>query len=213
MNLLIAAHLVAAAMSPWLVRILRRRAFLVLALVPLASFVWTLGQTSAVHAGDGPVETVSWVPSLGLDLAFRLGTLQWLMALIVTGIGALVLIYCAWYFDDDDPALATFSGTFIAFAGSMLGLVLCDDLLLLYVFWELTTVFSYLLIGSDPTKRASRQAAMQALIVTTLGGLAMLVGMLVLGRKPAPTGSARSSLTRRPDQPPSWRWPCCSSVP
>ncbi len=180
---LIAAHFAAAALSPWLVRVFRRRAFLVLALLPLVGFGWTLAQTNRVRLGNAPVETVSWVPSLGVELAFRMESLQWLMALIVTGIGALVLAYCAWYFSDDDPGLSSFSGTFMAFAGSMLGLVLCDDLLILYVFWELTTVFSYLLIGSDPGKRASRQAAMQALIVTTLGGLAMLVGMLMLGQQ------------------------------
>lgn len=180
---LIAAHFAAAAVSPWLVRVLRSRAFLVLALVPLLSFGWALGNTPGVRAGRAPVETINWVSSLDIDLAFQMGALQWLMTLIVTGIGALVLVYCAWYFADDDPGLASFAGTFIAFAGSMLGLVLCDDLLVLYVFWELTTVFSYLLIGSDPAKRASRQAAMQALIVTTLGGLAMLVGMLMLGQQ------------------------------
>ena len=59
-----------------------------------------------MRAGDAPVEVVSWVPTLGMDLAFRLGALQWLLALIVSGVGALVLVYCAWYFDDDDPGLA-----------------------------------------------------------------------------------------------------------
>ncbi|HEY0644208.1 MAG TPA: proton-conducting transporter membrane subunit, partial [Nocardioides sp.] len=183
MTTLIAAHFVAAAVAPWWVTVLKRRAFLVIALVPLAGLGWTLGQTGAVRAGRVPVEHLGWVPSLDMDLAFRLGALQWLMALVVTGIGALVLVYCASYFDDDEPGLATFASVFIAFAGSMLGLVLCDDLLVLYVFWELTTVFSYLLIGSDPARRASRQAAMQALIVTTLGGLAMLVGILVIGQQ------------------------------
>ena len=96
-----------------------------------------------------------------------MGSLQWVMALLVTGVGALVLVYCAWYFADDEPGLPAFAGNFVAFAGAMLGLVLADDLLLLYVFWELTTVFSYLLIGHDPTKRASRRPALQALIVTT----------------------------------------------
>lgn len=180
---LVAAHFTAALLAPVLVARLGRRAFLVLALVPLVGFSWLLGQTSGVRAGQVVVEVVDWVPSLDIELAFRLGALQWLMALIVTGIGALVLAYCAWYFPDEDPGLSSFAGTFVAFAGSMLGLVLCDDLLVLYVFWELTTVFSYLLIGSDPAQRASRQAAMQALIVTTMGGLAMLVGMLMLGQQ------------------------------
>ena len=110
-----------------------------------------------------------------------MGSLQWVMVLVVAGIGALVLAYCTWYFADDEAGLAAFAGNFVAFAGAMLGLVLADDLLLLYVFWELTTVFSYLLIGHDPTRRAERAAGMQALVVTTFGGLAMLVGILVVG--------------------------------
>lgn len=183
MIILVAVHFIAAVMAPWLVGALRSRAFLVLAAIPLVSFGWALSHVAGVQDHQAPVEVVRWVPSLGVDLAFRMGALQWLMMLIVTGVGALVLVYCAWYFADDDPALPAFTGTFIAFAGSMLGLVLCDDLLVLYVFWELTTVFSYLLIGSDPARRASRQAAMQALIVTTMGGLAMLVGVLLLGRE------------------------------
>ena len=180
---LIAAHLVAAVVSPLLVPALGRRAFLALATVPLAAFAWTLAQSGAVQDGNRPEEVMSWVPSLGIDLAFRMDVLQWLMALIVTGVGVLVLVYCAWYFEDDDQGLSSFAGSFIAFAGSMLGLVLCDDLLILYVFWELTTVFSYLLIGTSPDKKSSRQAALQALIVTTVGGLAMLVGMLVIGQE------------------------------
>ena len=77
--------------------------------------------------------------------------------------------------------MGRFAGQLTAFAGSMLGLVLADDLLLLYVFWELTTVFSYLLIGGSGTRLAARRAASQALILTTAGGLAMLVGLIMIG--------------------------------
>lgn len=175
------AHFMAAAVAPMLLRAYGRRAFLILALVPAATFAWALTWTSRV--GDGTVRTqvVDWVPALNLHLAFALGSLQWVMMLVVTGVGGLVLAYCAWYFSDDEPGLGAFAGTFVAFAGAMLGLVLADDLLVLYVFWELTSVFSYLLIGRDPTKRAGRAAGMQALIVTTVGGLAMLVGILLIG--------------------------------
>jgi multicomponent Na+:H+ antiporter subunit A len=172
---------VASVAAPALVHVWGRRAFAVVAAVPLAAFVWTLSRTSTVTRGRTVTEEFSWVPSLHLELQLALGTLQWILALVVTGIGALVLLYCTWYFSDEDPGLVAFAGTFTAFAGSMLGLVLSDNLLLLYVFWELTTVFSYLLIGHDPTRRASRRAALQALIVTTFGGLAMLVGILLLG--------------------------------
>lgn len=181
---LLLAHFVAAALAPALARRLRTRAFLLLALVPAASFVWLVLQTGTVTGpGAQPiVQSVSWVPTIGLELGLRLDTLSWTLGLLVTGVGALVLVYCAWYFADDDPALWRFSGAFTAFAGSMLGLVLARDLLLLYVFWELTTVFSFILIGHNPERRANRRAAITALIVTTFGGLAMLVGFILLGQ-------------------------------
>ncbi|MEU3115880.1 Na+/H+ antiporter subunit A [Micromonospora chalcea] len=182
MLVLVAVHALAAVIAPVLVRLLGRRALYVLAAVPAAAGVWALTRTEEVRAGRPVVETVTWVPQLGLDLALRMGTLSWLLVLLVGGVGALVLVYSGRYFHSDDPSLGRFAAVFVAFAGAMLGLVVSDDLLLLYVFWELTTVFSYLLIGSDPTKRASRRAAMQALLVTTLGGLAMLAGFVMLGQ-------------------------------
>ena len=181
MFVLVIAHFVAAAVAPVLVRVLGRQAFLLLAVIPAASFGWALTWTGRVAGGAEKSEVIGWVPALRLDLAFAMGPLQWVLMLLVTGIGALVLAYCTWYFADKEPGLPAFAGNFMAFAGSMLGLVLSGDLLLLYVFWELTTVFSYLLIGHDPTRHASRAAGMQALIVTTFGGLAMLVGILLIG--------------------------------
>ena len=178
---LVLAHLAAALAAPALIAALGRRAFLLLAAVPAAAVVWAVAHTAAVADGDVVTETVSWVPTLGLDLAFAMGSLQWVMVLVVAGVGTLVLVYSAWYFGDDEPGLPAFAGHFVAFAGAMLGLVVADDLLLLYVFWELTTVFSYLLIGHDPTRRVSRAAGLQALVVTTFGGLVMLVGVLILG--------------------------------
>jgi multicomponent Na+:H+ antiporter subunit A len=178
---LLLLHLLAALLAPVLVRWWGRQAFVVLALVPATAFVWTVLQLEAVLAGDEVRETVPWVPALGLSIALRLDALALTFAGLVTGVGALVLLYCARYFGPDDEGIGRFAGCLTAFAGSMLGLVLADDLLLLYVFWELTTVFSFLLIGHDPARRASRQAAIQALVVTTLGGLSMLVGALILG--------------------------------
>ncbi|NEE23598.1 Na+/H+ antiporter subunit A, partial [Streptomyces sp. SID7499] len=117
---------------------------------------------------------------VALDL--RLDALAELMVLLAAGVGALVLLYCASYFTDDTPQLGRFAGNLLAFAGAMLALVLADDLITLYVFWELTTVFSYLLIGHGSEHRHSRRSALQALVVTTFGGLAMLVGFLILGQ-------------------------------
>ena len=178
---LLAAHLVMALAAPALVSWLGRRAYLVLALAPAAAAAWALLHTGAVERGDGPVETVTWVPGLNLDLAFRLDTLSWLMVLLVGGVGALVLIYSSRYFSASAGGLGRFGSVLVAFAGTMLGLVVADNLLLLYVFWELTTVLSYLLIGHYADRKASRRAAMQAIIITTAGGLAMLVGLILIG--------------------------------
>ncbi|GIG35940.1 Na+/H+ antiporter subunit A [Cellulomonas pakistanensis] len=178
---LLAVHLVAALVAPALVAWIGRRAFWVLALAPAAVAVWALSLTGRVLDGDGPTQVVQWVPGLGLELAFRLDTLSWLMTLLVGGVGAIVLVYCSAYFKAGASGLGRFSGVLVAFAGAMLGLVTADDSLLLFVFWELTTVFSYLLIGHYHERKASRRAAMQAIVVTTAGGLTMLVGVVLLG--------------------------------
>src|SRR5690606_37812286 len=131
---LVLLHLVAGALAPVLVRAWGSRAFLALALPPAATFVWAL--TVARDTLDATrVEEFSWVPALQMDLTLTLGPLQWLMTLVVAGIGALVLAYCAWYFSPTEPGLATLAGTLTAFAGAMLGLVWADNLLVLYVFW------------------------------------------------------------------------------
>ncbi|WP_225752663.1 Na+/H+ antiporter subunit A [Actinotalea sp. Marseille-Q4924] len=190
MLLLLVVHLAMALAAPLLASWLGRRAFFVLALAPASAAVWALAQTPAVLSGEGPAEVVAWVPALSIELAFRLDTLGWLMTLLVGGVGALVLVYCAAYFSASAAGLGRFGGVLVAFAGAMLGLVTTDDLLLLYVFWELTTVFSYLLIGHYSDRKASRRAAMQAIILTTFGGLAMLVGLVLLGES---VGSYRLS--------------------
>jgi multicomponent Na+:H+ antiporter subunit A len=179
---LLTAHLIAATLAPVLVRRLGRPAFYVLAMVPAAGLVWASARTAAVRDGRAVAEVYPWAGRLHLELALRMGTLSWLMVLLVGGVGALALVYCARYFPADEPGLGRFAGVFVGFAGAMLGLVVSDNLIVLYVFWELTTVFSYLLIGHDPASRAGRLAALQALIVTTLGGLAMLVGIVMLGQ-------------------------------
>ena len=178
---LLVAHLLAALVAPALVAWLGRRAFFVLAAVPGAALVWALRHTGAVLDGRGPEQVVEWVSHLGMSLSFRLDTLSWLMVILVSGIGALVLVYSAGYFSARATGLGRFAGVLVGFAGSMLGLVTTDNLLLLYVFWELTTVTSYVLIGHYADRKASRRAAMEAIIVTTAGGLAMLVGVILLG--------------------------------
>ncbi|MGY1812732.1 Na+/H+ antiporter subunit A [Blastococcus sp. SYSU D00820] len=182
MTSLLLAHLLAAVLAPVLVRWWGRQAFLALALVPAASFVWVLTRLGGVVGGSPVRETVPWIPALDLSIALRLDALALLFAALVTGVGALVLVYCARYFEPGDEGTGRFAGSLTAFAGAMLGLVVADDLLLLYVFWELTTVFSFLLIGGSGSRLAARRAASQALVLTTAGGLAMLVGLIMVGQ-------------------------------
>ncbi|MGJ9424024.1 Na+/H+ antiporter subunit A [Aeromicrobium sp. CF3.5] len=176
----IAAHFVAAAGWPVLVQWLGRRAFLLLALVPAGSAIWLLPRVVDASTGTSSVEQYSWAGRIGLDLDLMINPVSGPISLLVTGVGALVLVYCAWYFKEGDTELWRFGAVFVAFAGSMLGLVLSDNIYLLYVFWELTTLLSFLLVGHNPERRANRRAAMTALIVTTFGGLAMLVGFVML---------------------------------
>ena len=178
---LIAAHLATGALAPLMARYARRWTYLILALVPALTFGWLTAQAPAVLSGDVRAWSASWIPALGVHLDLRLGLVQWALALVVSGIGALVLVYSRWYFGD--AAAARTGGLLTAFGGAMLLLVSTDDLVVLYVAWELTTVFSYLLIAHDPRRRANRAAAMTALIVTTTGGLAMLVGLVGLGAR------------------------------
>ncbi|MFP7759788.1 Na+/H+ antiporter subunit A [Marisediminicola sp. LYQ85] len=171
--------LVAIIVLP-LTRVLGRRVFLVAAAVPLAAFIHTATLAPRILAGDVVVDRLEWIPQLDMAISLRLDTLSWIMTLVVTGVGSLVLVYCARYFRADEEGIGRFAGVLLAFAGSMYGLVLADDVFLLFVFWEATSVFSYLLIGHYASRKSSRGAALQALLVTTLGGLVMLVGLVIL---------------------------------
>ncbi|WP_151523718.1 Na+/H+ antiporter subunit A [Serinicoccus kebangsaanensis] len=175
----IGMHLLAAVLAGPLVRTLGRRGFAVLALVPAGTAAWV----ATALLGPVRVERTGWVGELGLELSFRLDTLAVVMSLIVSGIGALVLLYCAAYIDPRSTAGSPrlLGGALVGFAGAMLGLVTTDDLLLLYVFWEITTILSYLLVGYLTTSAVSTRAARQALLVTAAGGLTMLVGLVLLG--------------------------------
>ncbi|MEU1368015.1 Na+/H+ antiporter subunit A [Streptomyces sp. NPDC005803] len=182
MTALVICHFILAACARPLVRRLGTRAFVVLALPPAATTCWAFAQWDTAASGASVTWSWTWIPAYDVSIGLRLDALAELMVLLAAGIGTLVLLYCASYFKDDTPQLANFAGILLAFAGAMLALVLSDDLITLYVFWELTTVFSYLLIGYDSEQRHSRRSALQALTVTTLGGLAMLIGFLIVGQ-------------------------------
>lgn len=174
---------VAALVAPAVMWWLGPRGFYVIALAPTAALAWVLTHWPT----DGPrVESVQWIPRLHMTFDMRMDTLSAVMAVLILGIGALVLCYCANYFDSMRPRVAMFGGEMLAFATAMFGLVVSDNTLILYVFWEITTVLSFLLVGFYGIRASSRRAATQALLVTTLGGLAMLGGIIALGSR---TGS------------------------
>lgn len=178
------AHAAAAALAPALVRRWGRIGFYPLTLVPLTSLAWVVANWPRSPTGDHRV-VVSWVPNLSMDIALRFDNLAAIMSVLVLGIGALVLCYCADYFDHRDGGaenrLPSFAAELVAFSGAMFGLVVADNMLVLYVFWELTTVLSFLLIGHYAERLTSRRAATQALLVTTAGGLTMLAGIIIVG--------------------------------
>lgn len=180
------AHIFGTAAAPALVRRWGRLAFYPLGAVPLVSLGWVVANWPA-GPGDDLRTTVSWVPGLSMDIALRFDSLSAIMCVLALGIGALVLFYCAAYFrpvgvhTDTDPRLPSFAAKMVGFAGAMFGLMVADNMLVLYVFWEMTTVLSFLLIGHYAERAANRRAATQALLVTTAGGLAMLVGIIALG--------------------------------
>jgi multicomponent Na+:H+ antiporter subunit A len=177
--LLVVLHaLVAALIVPVIARC-GPRGFLLAAVPPLVAFGYLLLALPDVLAGRDDVETLQWVPGWGLQLAMRIDALAAAMTLLVAGVGVLVALYAKAYFAGKRPART--AASLVAFTGAMLGLVLADDLLLLYVFWELTTVSSFLLIGHDDAEREARNKAVQALLTTTAGGLAMLLGFVILG--------------------------------
>ena len=184
MLVILIAHAIAAAVAPALVHRWGRLAFYPLALVPAASLIWVAFNWP--HGGQAAEVDIPWVPELSMNITLRFDTLTAIMSVLVLGIGALVLFYCAQYFDHRDghteKRLPSFAAELVAFSGAMFGLIASDNMLLLYTFWELTTVLSFLLVGHYAERATSRRAAMQALLVTTAGGLAMLAGIIILGQ-------------------------------
>jgi multicomponent K+:H+ antiporter subunit A len=133
-----------------------------------------------VVAGQTVLAGLAWVPSIGLDVALRLDGLSLLFAGLVLGIGLLVILYAHYYLSDEDRN-GRFFAYLLFFMGSMLGVVTADNLLLLLVFWELTSLSSFLLIGFWRGAAEARQGARLALFVTGAGGLALLAAVLLIG--------------------------------
>ena len=162
--------------------LLGRRAFAVAALAPAATVMWAITRASAVIDGEAVNYSWMWVEQLGLQLDLRLDGFGLVMVALVSGIGLMVCIYALGYFSYPKAGTARLAGLMTLFAGAMLGVVLSDHLLALFVFWELTSITSYLLIGNDDRNQRARAAALQAILITGAGGLVMLVGLIMIGQ-------------------------------
>lgn len=175
------APFAAAAVAPLVHRLARPVSGWVLALVPAAIFAFLVTLIEPVAAGRVIQAGIDWVPSYDLRLSFLVDGLSLAFALTIAGIGTLIVLYSGSYLKGH-PQQGRFYAFLLAFMGAMLGLVLADNTLALFMFWELTSVTSFLLIGFDAHRQAARRGAIQALVVTNIGGMALLVGILLLHR-------------------------------
>ena len=214
LTLAVGAVFFLAAITPLLTRVLDRNAGYVGAGILAAVAAWIGAQAPAVLDDRPLVESRSWLPDAGIDFALRLDGLALMFALIVLVIGALVLAYAARYFGPGSTRTARYLALLTFFAGSMLGLVLADDALLLFVFWEFTSVSSFFLIGG---LGEGKRGATQAFLTTALGGLAMLAGLILLavtaGTAFAQRASSRQATPSSPRGSPRRRSCCCCSAP
>ncbi|UTW07158.1 monovalent cation/H+ antiporter subunit A [Pseudomonas benzenivorans] len=147
---------------------------------PFLALVLLLSQRSAVFAGEVLRVRLEWLPELGINLSLRLDGLGFLFALLILGIGLLVILYARYYLSKQEP-MGRFFAFLLLFMGAMLGIVLSENLLLMLMFWELTSLSSFLLIGFWSSRTDARKGARMALAVTGGGGLALLAGILLIG--------------------------------
>ncbi|MHA6729819.1 hydrogen gas-evolving membrane-bound hydrogenase subunit E [Devosia sp. A369] len=170
---------VAAVLAPLVHRLTKPFAGWVLALVPAGIFLFLLSLIDPVLANGSVAARIGWVPAYDLNLSFFVDGLSLTFALTISGIGTLIVLYSGAYLKGH-PQLGRFLAFLLAFMGAMLGLVLSDNMLALFMFWELTSVTSFLLIGFDHTRQAARRGAIQALVITNIGGMALLAGAVLV---------------------------------
>ena len=181
MIVVVLSGFVLALLAPSLYRLSARWAGCVFSLFPAVLALWFLSHMGEVVGGHGIRFTYPWIPAMGLELSFNLDGLGLLFALAITVVGTLIITYAGSYLHGH-PSLPRFYLFILMFMASMLGVVLSDNLIALFVFWELTSVTSYFLIGFEHDKDTARAAALQALIVTGSGGLALMAGVLLMGQ-------------------------------
>ncbi|HUV33270.1 MAG TPA: proton-conducting transporter membrane subunit, partial [Devosiaceae bacterium] len=179
------APFIAAVLAPWVTRFAGHHAGWALAIVPASIFVLLLGFVEPISQGARVPVGVLWIPADAprppIYFSFFLDGLSLVFALLISGIGTLIIAYSGGYLKGH-PHQGRFLGFMLAFMGSMMGLVLADSIVTLFVFWELTTITSFLLIGFDHSRQAARRGAIQALVVTGGGGLVLLAGLIMLAQ-------------------------------
>ncbi|MBL0921665.1 MAG: putative monovalent cation/H+ antiporter subunit A [Phycisphaerales bacterium] len=168
-----------AALAPWVHRLAGRWSARLYASVGAGLFAYFASLAPRVYASEPIAQRWEWIEALHVAISFRLDGLALVFAFLVTGVGALILLYAGAYMKDH-PRVGAFFASLLLFMASMLGLVLADNVVTLFIFWELTSVSSFLLIGFDRQREGARRAAMQALLVTGLGGMALLGGLAML---------------------------------
>lgn len=152
----------------------------ILGLIPLSLAAYLFLQLEGVASGQALQLSIPWVPDLNVNFSIYIDGLSLLMSLLVLGIGGLILIYASGYMAGN-AKIGRFFFLLIFFMIAMLGVVVSDNIFLLFIFWELTSISSYLLIGFSHESEKSQKSAQQALIITGLGGLALMAGLIMLG--------------------------------
>jgi len=145
-----------------------------------ASLLTAIAMFPAVERGGVLRRSIDWVPALGLSITFRMDGFAWLFTMLILGIGLLVIVYARYYLSPKE-SVSRFFAFLLAFMGAMQGLVLSGNLILIAAFWELTSIFSFLLIGYWYHNQAARDGARMALTITGAGGLCLLLGLILLG--------------------------------
>lgn len=177
--LALALPFLAAALAPLAVRAMGRNAAGVLALFPLCAFLILALDAETIRGGGILLIGLDWIPSQDIRFSFRLDGLSFVFGLLITGIGTLIVVYSGGYLAGHRD-LGRFHSFILMFMGAMLGLVLADDLMTLIVYWELTSITSFLLIGFDHAREKARRGAIQALVITGGGGLALMAGLVLV---------------------------------
>ncbi len=168
-----------ACLVPVLFKMSKKYAGMIISILPLGLFAYYSSFLPFVASGGTVIERMDWIPFLGVNLTFILDGLSLTFAMIISGIGFAVFLYASYYLKHSEKIIPFYIYILI-FMASMLGVVTSDNALALFVFWELTSISSFLLIGFNHEQEKSRFAALQALLVTAAGGLALLAGLILL---------------------------------